>query len=672
MSLRVTGEEVMRWAMCLYNRRSLWQQCGPQILTLIRDHSSHSRLPHIWSKRQSKTPLTYHPVSLVRYYSEDRKLNEGLEEKERLSIQPLQSSFPTENPAEPTETPLEQTPKKIPFYDQLRDCGSPSDVLDLFSEYSATRRQVSNCLTRMWDTTKKMSEEQRRCELQLMFQHPGFEELLQNARKGAGRMRSEDLAYTLLATVKLGVPQRSRVVQTLLRACQENLNEFDERCLSILASCLEHMENGPNVIALKEGMRLVVDARLPSIKNVLALQTMMRLVGKNASLDLKRKLERKALSMSDQFSLPNCQYMISTMATMNFQSKPLLDICSKKITENIPGIPFTRMFLVLKSCKELNYRDPGLLQGISDYVASTIDIWSNKQAILFLYVFEDMLYCPTALMEAFAERVIRKPDALTLRDVLSVLKTYSSLNHHPRDHRQFLDSLTGVLESYLPKMSGPELLKAVHCLCLLGHFPSAPLEHLLQSRTLDQLSTGGEKFLLSQERRFQTVDLCLRLDRPPLPHPLAVPPSVLGDPAPHNLSANPGLSQALRGLLGGRAGATLQEAVVVENLYLIDAVITKPSLVTEGSSPATVQSSPAESSQRIAVICVPHSTFCYGTSHPRGNLAIKIRHLKILGYTPVVTREQELESMSEEGRAEFLRQLIFPEHQGSDVELKAE
>lgn len=37
--------------------------------------------------------------------------------------------------------------------------------------------------------------------------------------------------------------------------------------------------------------RLVVEARLAGIENVMALQVMMRLVGKDAPLDLKRKLE---------------------------------------------------------------------------------------------------------------------------------------------------------------------------------------------------------------------------------------------------------------------------------------------------------------------------------------------------------------------------------------------
>lgn len=37
---------------------------------------------------------------------------------------------------------------------------------------------------------------------------------------------------------------------------QEKLNDFDEKCLSIMASCLRDMkEDTPNVFALKEGMR---------------------------------------------------------------------------------------------------------------------------------------------------------------------------------------------------------------------------------------------------------------------------------------------------------------------------------------------------------------------------------------------------------------------------------
>lgn len=117
--------------------------------------------------------------------------------------------------------------------------------------------------------------------------------------------------------------------------------------------------------------------------------------------------QRKALSMTDQFSLPNTQHMISTMATMGFYSRPLLDACSKKIRgnlfyitsvcvynlnyltlqfshficllDNLHGIPFNKLLTVLLSCKELHYRDLDLLTATSDYIVSVIDIWTNKQ-----------------------------------------------------------------------------------------------------------------------------------------------------------------------------------------------------------------------------------------------------------------------------------------------------
>lgn len=57
---------------------------------------------------------------------------------------------------------------------------------------------------------------------------------------------------------------------------------------------------------------------------------------------------------------------------------------------------------------------------------------------------------------------------------------------------RFLDSLIPALVSYLPKMSSFELLKVVYHLCLLGHFPSALLEPLLQSSTLEKFKSTGK------------------------------------------------------------------------------------------------------------------------------------------------------------------------------------
>ncbi|XP_077368460.1 FAST kinase domain-containing protein 2, mitochondrial isoform X2 [Festucalex cinctus] len=502
--------------------------------------------------------------------------------------------------------PSGQRQRRFPFSELLQQCGSPSDVLDLSQQFAPNPGQISNYLTRS--------------------------------------MQNENLAYSLLAMVNLGVPQRSRVVQLYLRACQEKLNDFDEKSLSILASCLEKMESTPNVDALKHGFRLVVEQHLPRIKNVLTLQTMMRALGKDIPHDLQQKLERKALSMTEQFTLPNTQYMISTMAKMGFYSKPLLDICSRRITENLHGVPFSKLTAVLLSCRELHYRNVNLLTGISDYVASTLDIWSQKEIVLMLCMFERLAFSPTALLAEFAQRVVANPDALTLKDLLCVLKVYSSLNYCPQHDREpFLQSLSKTLDFYLPRMCSYDLLKACYCLCLLGHFPSAPLEKLLQSTTLEDLSSRESKHLRKQERMFQTVHLCLHLDRPVLPQPLSVPATMLGEATSSSTRpVSQHLSQLLQRVLSTQADVEIQEMAVVEDFYFIDGVISKPG--------ENQTSSEETQTHRMAVLCPAPSAFCFGTSEPRGPLAVKLRHLKILGYIPNVITERELKSEEKAGK----------------------
>lgn len=69
------------------------------------------------------------------------------------------------------------------------------------------------------------------------------------------------------------------------------------------------------------------------------------------------------------------------------------------------------------------------------------DLYGNSflpavQLVLFLFVFESLNFSPTALMEEFAVKVMANPDAMTLKDLLCVLKVYSSLNYDLQHHRQ--------------------------------------------------------------------------------------------------------------------------------------------------------------------------------------------------------------------------------------------
>ncbi|XP_078085098.1 FAST kinase domain-containing protein 2, mitochondrial isoform X2 [Mustelus asterias] len=402
-----------------------------------------------------------------------------------------------------TERSTERDKSLDQFFDRLQRCTSPSDVLDLYVESAATRRPISSCLMTMWRTTKRMAEDQKRYERKLMFEHPGFETICQQAVKGAQSMSCNDLAYSLFALVKIRVSQHSRLVHTLLRVTQERLNEFDERALSVLSSCLKNLDDSKSVGALRTGLRLLVEIRVPQIRTVIALQTMMRCIGKDAPLPLKKKLESKALSLLKEFTLPNSQYMFVTLAAMGHRSHSLLEACSNRVIENIHGVPFWRLVHVLQSSKDLQYRNPALLSAIGDHVASTPAIWQVKQFILFLVLFADLSFRHAKLMDTFAQIMPAHSESLTLKDVLSVLRVYALLNHQPATSgkEQFLQTLSDVFEMYLSKCSSLELLHGIYSFCLLGHYPQAALSQLFQEDILSELQSKDFEVAVDQERR---------------------------------------------------------------------------------------------------------------------------------------------------------------------------
>ncbi|XP_048857862.1 FAST kinase domain-containing protein 2, mitochondrial [Brienomyrus brachyistius] len=664
MTLCESGNMLFRGALLLCRRSSLWRHFAYQAPggeRRLHESCTNRRVPGLWNVHHDCKlyPRTY--ISMVRFYSRDDTWVSPENSGDSTKIQTLPSislDAPYEQPVleEPvTGVRNEVTDQQLSYHEKLLACRSPVDVLDLSGRYTMTLRRSCSTLGRVWEAFKVMPENQRSYQLQLVYEHPAFQDLCLRIMRDAPKMKQSDVAYCLLALVRLGVPQRSRVVQTLLRVTQERLNEFNEKSLSVLASCLENMQSCRNVDALKEALRLLISDRAPTIRSVMALQSLMRCVGRELPARLKKSLEEKAISMADQFTLPNAQYMFITLASINFFSKPLLDICRNKLIESIHCVPFGRLLQVLKACAALGYRDHRMLSAIAEYLESTFGVWTSKQLVLFLLAFEEMGFRPASLMDMVAEKVIQDPSTFTQKNLMAILKTYSSLSHLPQHHRrEFLDSVTSLLESYLPRMTHVELLKAVFFLCVLGHFPPTPLEKLLREDALHELVSGDGDHLWANRQKLHYIDLCLRLDHPS--SPIKVPAGSLTlHPTQPTPPASAVLMEMLQNIVGEEA---VQEAVLLENGYFLDCVITPPPRTPEPVGVSDESSAP-EPRRSLAVLNVHASSFCLASRHPRGLLAVKLRHLKALGSLPVLVHHEEFETLPYEEKEQLLRSLIF-------------
>lgn len=545
----------------------------------------------------------------------------------------------------------ETKPTPINYRKLSQECNSLSDVLDTFSE--APTFPSSNYFSAMWTIAKRMSDDQRRFEKQQMLNHPAFTRLCEHMMREAKIMYYDDLLFSLHAIVKLGIPQNTLLVQTLLRVVQERINECDEKCLSVLSTVLEAMEPCKNVDVLRAGLRILVDQQIWKIERVFTLQAVMKCIGKDAPVALKRKLEMKALKELDRFSILNSQRMFEVLAAMNHRSIILLNECSKKFLGNIHGCPFKILINILQSCKDLRYRNLDLFEGIADYVATTFDIWKSKQVLFLLILFENVGFRHARLMDLFMKKVVDEPDLLNMKSIVSVLHVYSSLNHaYPCQTQEFLDVMASALTAYLHHLSSENLLKAVYSFCLMNHFPLAPINQLLQKDIISELLTSGD--VERNVHKLRILTTCLKLDDTPYNKAtdFALPPLLSAPSCP-----NDKVAEALRSLLGE---GSFSENVQLPYNYHIDFEIrmdTNRSQVLPLSDVDVV--TPAADFQRVAVLCVSRSTHCLDSTHPRGFLAMKMRHLKAMGFHVILVKNWEMEKLGMKDAVTFLKSEIY-------------
>ncbi|KAM9188843.1 FAST kinase domain-containing protein 2, mitochondrial isoform 2-T2 [Mergus octosetaceus] len=499
------------------------------------------------------------------------------------------------------------------FFSSLRKCTCPSDVLDLASESAVSLKHFTNCLTTVWRLLKTLSEDQQRYEKQLIFEHPVFVKLCQHVLRDARRMTQADLVFSLHAVVNLGVPQNTLLVQTLLRVCQEKLNQLDNRCISVLATTLAGLDKDKNMAVLKE---------------------------------------------IDHLTYLNARRVFLGLVAMNYCSIPILNACSKKIQENIHNAQFWHLIFILEACHNLQYRNVRLFSTVADYVNSSVCILDKKQIILFLSAFETLGFQPSELMGVFAEKVTANSEFLDLKSLLIVLRVYSRLNYLPKgQHHLFFETLQSCLNKYLPQISNTELLKAVYSLCILGYLPHRALDQLLQKESYERLPASGDLYKEKKEMMLRCVRTCMELDSPSFTKPEFVPTENFSSLVSLNLRK---AREALLELLGDEN--MFRQNVQLPYKYHIDFEIRMDSDRKKVLPVTATDNHPDTSVQRLAFLFVPLSAFCLGTTHPQGKLAMKKRHLSKLGYHVILVLNKKFQEMTNEDAVEFLKGKIYSEN----------
>uniref|UniRef100_A0A8C5MQU9 RAP domain-containing protein n=1 Tax=Leptobrachium leishanense TaxID=445787 RepID=A0A8C5MQU9_9ANUR len=316
--------------------------------------------------------------------------------------------------------------------------------------------------------------------------------------------------------------------------------------------------------------------------------------------------------------------------------------------------------------KQVEFRLPEIqkvlhLQVLMNFVGQDAPLSLKEELVvsLLLHLMGNLGFRHVPLLDAFAEKIIANPQALNLKDLEFIANVYSVLNHLPEGRsQQFLDALNSSLELYLPHIAPSNLLSILYSFCVLGFFPSVPLEKLMNADVLNELLTLGKPNVEMNTWKLNKIKLCLHLEKKSPNMPGNADSIDLVTLPEASVSSPPDVETALKILV--EDPTHLQKGIQLFKRYYLDFLLNvdgeQKKIVPLTYTPVAHNNS---QTKRVAVLCCKASYFALGSLHVLGEQAMKIRHLKALGYHVVLVPLHKFSILDVPERVSFLKNQIF-------------
>lgn len=639
---------------CIIRTVRLLQSCpcllGVRLPSLLRNYSSRSGLL-LLHEMKHWTPPSIATSTPIRFLNKETLIS--AEERRTVSVDgPISSSEQNQidvlnedcslrtgngHSLDGEETRLQASSMGPP------KTSSCMELLDAFNSNSHSQHELYCTIMDLWKilaNTKKLKLSDR----QLMSEHPNFYDLCYEVMKSAPSMSSPFLVCGLCVFVTLKVNQNTRLIQTLLNVCQQRLSTLKVEEISILANSLKMMESDKTVDILNSGLCLLIELKCEAVKDITTLQYLMRI----APAHLQRKFEEKALQMIDKFTVSQCYNMFSVLAEMNLHSDSLLDSCSHKLINCLDELSCKRIASLTGHCSKLLYFNEKLLSAVGENIMNNIYMWNIWQISMALRNMAFLRFRYVPLLDHFADKIMQESQPLKINFLVTAAKVYSVLHHLPEGKGdKFLETLDSALHLHMNSIKKKELLKTVYNFCLLGLVPASAINKLLEENSLGTLNRTDRSYL-------SHIKLCMSLESGSSPFSIQDLKKVEAYHSHSVIMCHTFLKNYFK-------DPTLyQENMQLPSSYFIDFVLTwnreQSKLVPTGDVPNFDSS---QNITRFAVLCCTANAFTLGSLHPVGKMAVKIRHLKALGFTVVVVPVSQFIMLTEAKKVEYLKENIF-------------
>lgn len=343
--------------------------------------------------------------------------------------------------------------------------------------------------------------------------------------------------------------------------------------------------------------------------------------------------------------------IVLDMIRLKLNNIKMLQHIGKWTFMNINAVNDAHLTQVVAGFVHFHYTDSNLIKSVERYIPAKIEKIDRNLLALVMEYCRSQRYLSTHIFDMAASDFIKNGHDYTCLQVYSVLRPFGQLNYQPLEATQLFLKAEEVLQRNLSEFAIPNLVELLCSFAFMQRFP-INFSHLILTPSFlsrikgisnDKLQMTVGKWL----EMFQSA-LLLETKHRNIPHLFKMDRRTK---IPLTSKFHREVFKILAHVFG--ADKVDYGKMALKTVYIIDFVIN----LNKMSEPMSIHSQSTEINSRIAIVLHQPEHLCSNSGHLMGEPAMKVRHLKLLGYK-VVEVQCVLLNVSTSQQTKYLYSLL--------------
>ncbi|GAB1606754.1 FAST kinase domain-containing protein 3, mitochondrial-like [Argonauta hians] len=345
--------------------------------------------------------------------------------------------------------------------------------------------------------------------------------------------------------------------------------------------------------------------------------------------------------------------IVLDMLRLKMTDIKMLQYIGKWTRMNVHDLNDSHLTQIVAGFLNFRYTDISLVKSLERYIPARIASIDNNLLALSMEYCRAQRYLSPLLFEIVAEDFIKNGHNYTCLQAYSILRPYGQLNYLPTESTSFFLKTEELLQSKMSEFPLPNIVELLCSFAFIQRYPMNFTHLILTPSFLSRInSITNEKVhtMVGEWLEMLQSSLLLETKHRNIPNRFKLPNHIKHIPS---TVLHKRVRKNLEHILG--YGKVDLAKMAIKSIYTIDFEI----LLDSNQTPLLFNESADNIHSRVAIIVHEPEHYCINTNILLGMQAMKVRHLKLLGYKVVEVHYAMLQ-YSKFKQMKYLHTLLQP------------